>query len=607
MNNATLHRALCLTAWIAGLFCLLLCAVMLYEHFAAATNDPWKSPQLLALKDKLAADPKDQALQSDIRLMDQKFRQRFRVRIELDRSGGWLLLGGMLVLALSAGKAAALSQTLPSPQPKTGDAESSLKLAARARLTLVVVALVVAGSLVIIRVANTSSLPADTAVGQKLPGKTGAPETALEPPLALAEFQANWPRFRGWDGSGVTAQTNFVTNLAWRTAILAPGHCSPVVWGDRVFISGGTQQKREVFCYNVSNGALLWRRAVENVPGSPAKVPEVPSDTTYAASTVAADGRRVYAMFANGDLGAINFDGSVAWTKYLGPLKNSFGYAASLAIWGNSLIVQLDQGGGGSEEEERPATNPAQPGTEREAPRELASAGGKSRLISLQCATGRILWQRSRPVPSTWSTPIVVEAAGKTQIIALGKPWVIGYEQTNGNELWRAELLKNSTELVPSPVFAGGLVVMLDPGSTLFALHPDGAGNVTQTRVAWTNEGNFPDIPSPVSAGDLVFTVTSAGMVKCLQTADGKQIWETNLDTTVQSSPVIAGDRLFVLTKDGALVMLRAARDLQEFGRTQLPDDFLASPAFAGGRIFLRGASNLFCLGPDAGKLAKQP
>ena len=168
-----------------------------------------------------------------------------------------------------------------------------------------------------------------------------------------------------------------------------------------MFISGGTQAKREVFCYNASSGALLWRRAIENVPGSPAKVPEVPEDTTYAASTMATDGRRVYAMFANGDLGALNFDGSVAWTKYLGPLKNAYGYAASLAVWGNNLLVQLDQG---------------------ETPQE------GSKLISLQGASGRVLWERSRPVPASWATPIVIEAAGKTQIITLAKPWVIAYD-----------------------------------------------------------------------------------------------------------------------------------------------------------------------------------
>jgi outer membrane protein assembly factor BamB len=578
MNPPPLQRALWLTTWIAGVFCLLLCGVMVYEHFAAATNDPWKSPQLLALKEKLSAEPGNKPVQKEIRQLDQKFRQKFRRRLALDKTGGWLLLGGMLALALAAGKAAALNKTLPLPQPKTDAGEQALKLAARARWSLAAVALVVAGSLLIIRLGNTSVLPANEAAWQKLTAKGGAEEAPAEEAPALSEFQANWPRFRGWDGSGVAAQTNFGTNVTWHSAIPAPGHSSPIVWGDRVFISGGTAAKREVFCYHVSNGALLWRRAVENVPGSPPKVPEVSEDTTYAASTMSTDGRRVYAIFANGDLAALNFDGAVAWTKYLGPVKNTYGYATSLAVWGNNLLIQLDQG---------------------ETPME------GSKLISLQGATGKVLWERGRPVPSSWATPIVISAAGKTQIITLANPWVIAYAQADGKELWRAQLLES--EVVPSPVLAGDFVLLISPGSKLMALRPDSTGDVTKTGVAWSSEENVPDIPSPVSNGELDFTVNGMGFVECFAAGDGKKIWEKNLEMEVQASPGIVGGRLFIVGADGVLVTLQAGRDFQEMGRSQLPDKFLASPAFAGGRIFLRGAANLFCLGPEILKPAKQP
>ena len=163
----------------------------------------------------------------------------------------------------------------------------------------------------------------------------------------------------------------------------------------------------------------------------------------------------------------------------------------------------------------------------------------------MQGASGRVLWERSRPVPASWATPIVVEAAGKTQIITLANPWVIAYALADGNELWRAQLLEN--EVVPSPVFAGGLVLVINPGAKLMALRPDGAGDVTKTRVAWADEENVPDIASPASNGELVFTVTSGGMVTCFEAGDGKKIWETNLDTEVQASPGIMGDRLFIL------------------------------------------------------------
>jgi outer membrane protein assembly factor BamB len=580
MNTSPLHRALVLTAWIAGAFCLLVCGIMVYGHFEASTNDPWKSPQLLALKDKLAAEPKNGPLQQEIRQLDLMFRLNFRHRLALDKTGAWLLLGGTLAFVLAAGKAAALKKTLSLPQPPKPDAgEQSIKLASRARWSLAGVGLVVAGSLLIIRLGNTSVLPADHAAWQKLLSRPGAPEALVEDVATLSEFQTNWPRFRGWDGSGAAAwDLKSMPGILWRSAIPAPGHSSPIVWGNRVFISGGTADRREVFCYNASSGALLWQRAIENVPGSPLKISEVPEDAGCAAPTMATDGRRVYIIFANGDLGALNFDGSVVWTKYLGPIKNPYGHAASLAVWGGNLLIQLDQG-------------------------ETRAEGSK--LISLQGASGRVLWERSRPVPASWATPIVIEAAGKTQIITLADPWVIAYTLADGNELWRAQLLEN--EVVPSPVFAGGFVLLLNPGARLMALRPDGTGDVTQTHVAWATGENVPDIASPVGNGELVFTVTSAGTATCFGVNDGKKIWETNLDTEVQASPGLLGSRLFILGESGALVTLQAGRELHEMGRTQLPDKFDASPAFASGHVFLRGVTNLYCLGPAGVRLAKQP
>ncbi len=579
MKTFPLHRALLLTSWIAGVFCAVVCAVMLYGHFAAATNDPWKSPQLLALKAKLEAEPNNESLQKEIRQLDLKFRQKFRQRLAMDKTGGWLLLGGVLVLVLAAGNAAALNKTLPLPQPRIDASPAATRLASRARWSLAAVGVVVAGLLVMVGLAHTSVLPSNPAAWQKLLGPPAAQVTPVEQVASLAEFQANWPRFRGWDGSGVSASgSNAVTAILWHSAIPAPGQSSPIIWGDRVFITGGTTNSRQVFCYSASSGALLWQRAIENVPGSPPDVAEAPEDTGFAASTMATDGRRVYAIFANGDLGALDFDDSVVWTRYLGPLNNSYGFAASLAVWGNNLIIQLDQG------DSRPAG---------------------SKLISLLGASGQVLWERSRPVTASWATPIIVDAAGKTQIITAANPWVIAYALGDGTELWRAQCLEN--EVVASPVFADGLVLLINPNTSLMAIRPDASGDVTKTPSAWASEENVPDIASPASNGQLVFTSTSGGLVTCFEAGGGKKLWETNLDTDVQASPGIMGDRLFILAKQGPLVTLQAGRELHEMERIRVGDKFVASPAFANGYVFLRGLTNLYRLGPDSARLAKQP
>jgi outer membrane protein assembly factor BamB len=357
--------------------------------------------------------------------------------------------------------------------------------------------------------------------------------------------------------------------LAWKTPSLAPGHGSPVVWNNVVFLTGGTAKLREVFAYDIANGQLLWRTAVTNVPGSPAQVPPIPEDTTYAASTGATDGRLFFAIFGNGDVAAVDFHGVVVWSKAFGPLKNAYGHAASLAVWPGMLLVQLDQG-------ENTASN--------------------SRLVALDAASGRVLWEKPRALPASWTTPIVTEAAGKLQVVTIGLPSIISYGAADGAELWRAQLLEG--ELVPSPVLAGGKIIVSSPSARLLALDPGGAGDVTRRAGIWTNLDNAPDITSPVSNDELVFTAGSGGELACMDAATGQTLWTHDVQTQVQASPAIVGDRLFLVGLEGAVIVVEAARTFKEVARASLPDKFLASPAFAGGATFLRGQTNLYCLKP---------
>ena len=570
------HRALAVTAWVAGVFCALLCAVMLYNRFAATTNDPWKSPQLIALKEKLVAEPKNEELKQEIRRLDFEFRQHYRRRLALDGLGGWLLLGGALTLVLAAANAADLKKKFPLPQPNPDAAGQALRLAARARWLVVTTGGLILAGLLILCLNIRTVLPTTQKDWNRLLGRGGAEEgTAVVDAPSLAEFQANWPRFRGWDGSGVSAQTNVLlswdassgTGIAWKSAIPAPGHNSPVVWSNRVFISGGTAAQREVFCFDAATGQLLWRSSIKDVPGSPLKQPEIPEDTGLAASTMATDGRRVYAIFANCDLAALTFDGAVAWSKNVGVPKNPYGYATSLAVWPGKVIVQLDQ---------------------------EAGAPGGSKVLAFDGSTGRLIWERARQSEPTWATPIIIEAAGKPQIIALGLPHVTGYALADGRELWRVEALEG--EITPSPVFAGGLVLAISPSAKLIAIRPDGAGDVTRSHVACVAEDNVPDVTSPVSNGELVFTVTSGGLLTCFDVRDGRKLWEHDFEMEVQSSPSIAGGRVLLLGTKGVAVVVEAARQFKEAARNNLPDRFLASPAFAAGRMFLRGATNLWCI-----------
>jgi outer membrane protein assembly factor BamB len=574
--NPAVVRPLAATTWIAALFCLLVCAAMLYQHQIAAQHDPWKSPQLLALKAKLIESPKDENLKTEIRRLDLEFRQRYFRRLTLNSTAAWLLIGGVAAMLFASKRAAKLHERLPMPRINPDAAAQALRKSAQARQSVAVVAAVVVVALGTLVLTARSPLPASSAELDKLLGRASVVESAADVP-SIADFRANWPRFRGADGGGAFSSTNGLpltwddktgANILWKSPVPALGFNSPVVWSNRVFISGGDAQKREVFCFDAADGKVLWRRAIENVPGSPAKQPEINEQPGFAAATMATDGRRVYVFFANGDLAALTMDGAPAWSKNLGVPKNPYGHAASLAMWPGKLIVQMDQG-----ESDAPA----------------------SKLYAFDSASGRALWERSRPVPASWATPIIVESAGGVQIVTVGQPWVISYALADGNELWRAELLDG--EITSSPVLAtGGLVIAVSPNAKLIAIRSDGAGDVTKSHVVWTNEVQVPDVTSPTSNGELVFTVTSGGVVVCCDAKDGKLVWQHELDMEVQASPAITGDRLFLVNTKGDSLVLAVAREFKELGWGKLDDQFFASPAFANGRIFLRGSANLWCL-----------
>ena len=380
------------------------------------------------------------------------------------------------------------------------------------------------------------------------------------------EYKASWPRFRGPDGGGVYAGEVPLSadKIAWSVAVPAAGFGSPLVWGEKVFLSGGDETKREVLCFDAVTGKLLWSSAVPSAGDKP----EVPDQSGMAAATPATDGKRVYAMFANGDLGAFDFEGKVVWSKHFDLSKNPYGHAASLLTWQDKLIVQLDQG----------------------------DADDKlSKLTAFDGATGAVVWEQPRPTGASWATPIVFEAAGQTQIVTLAVPWAISYSAKDGAEIWRAECLDG--EVTPSPVFAGGLVLVPSPSTKMQAFRPDGKGEVTKSHMAWVAEDGIPDVTSPVSNGELVFVNDSGGVLTCYDAKTGKKQWQQDLGEGCNASPSLVGGKLCLITKDGKIIVIEAARQFKEIGRSALGEQVFASPAFAKERMFVRGLKHLICVG----------
>jgi outer membrane protein assembly factor BamB len=340
-----------------------------------------------------------------------------------------------------------------------------------------------------------------------------------------------------------------------------------VAWSDTVYLTGADADKREVYAFDAATGRLRWRQPADGVPGRPVPSPKVTKDTSYAPSTAATDGQRVAAIFVNGDLVCFSADGKRLWGRSLGVPDNHYGHGSSLTFHRNLLLVLFDQG----DEEAQ-----------------------KSRLLALDFATGRTVWQGKRPGGASWSTPIVFEAAGKTQVVGGGNPWLEAHDVADGSELWRA---KQNGEIAPSPVFADGRVFVVNPSDSLIALRPDGRGDVSKTHRAWRAEDGIPDISSPLADGRRVYLLATPGLLTCYDAASGAKRWEHDFELECNASPALAGDRVLIFTLKGVGIAVAAADEFRELGRSDLKEPVHASPAFLGNRMFVRGKKTLFAVG----------
>ena len=543
------------TAIVGGVFFVLVLSLLIVNYVRRTVADPKLIDELDRLKLEVRNSPGDPELVPLVRKLDLQVRQNQIRRPDFSRKGTYLLLAAAIVFLAGAKWAALLREKLPLPQPPTDARERHFRQASNARRAVTVAAAVIA-------------------CGAVLLALTPNVEFVAEAP-AYRDASANWPRFRGPGGLGISAYTNILTSwhattgegILWKSKVPLPGHNSPIVWGNRVFLSAADQNKRNVYCFDAFSGRLLWQESVENLRPGESQPPDIMADTGYAAPTMVADGRRVCAIFPTGDIDCFDYDGKKIWAKNLGLPDNPYGYASSLAMYRNLVLVQYDQ---------------AMPEDE------------KSKLIALDVLSGEIAWQTNRPVAASWTTPIVINVKGRDQLITAGDPWLIAYDPAAGAEIWRANCL--GADIAPSPIYAGGLVFAVEPHSHLVAVRPDGKGDVTETHIAWTFEENIPEICSPVSNGQLIFLLATNGTLTCLNVTDGKKLWEKDLETYSQASPSLVGDRLYLLSETGSMFIVEAAADFRQIARCEVGEPCFASPAFADGRIYIRGTENLYCI-----------
>ena len=549
---------------VSGLFSLVVAASLIANYLQIRAASPLDNPELLELREQLAENPDaDDGLVQQIRVLDLLSRKAFFTSQAHLKMGGQLLLGGVVVFLIALKFA---TRWNPKP-PLPGDARAPRQYwgsitRSRELLTVTAVCLVVVA---LVATYFTPTGPASTVPKEV----SGTAQTAATFPTWETMLE-QWPSFRGPGGYGVAHYTTAPTQwdgatgegIRWKTEAPLPGFNSPVVWENRLFISGATTDVREVYCFDTETGDLLWQSALTPFPGTPEEPPEVGEETGYAALTMAVHGDRAFAAFGNGDLACFDFQGNLLWGKNVGVPDNHYGHSSSLIAFEGLLFVQFD--------------DHAQP-----------------RLLALDVDTGKEAWIAQREKIS-WASPVCVPTPLGMQLILASERNVDAYDPETGALLWTQECLDG--EVAPSPAYANGMVFVANEYAMATAVRLSETDGAVQSEVAWQWDEYLPDVASPVATDDHFYIATSMGDIVCIGRESGETVWLQEFDEGFYSSPILVGDRIYAMDREGVMHIFGTGPAFELISAPELHEPAAATPAYLDKRIYVRTHEHLLCI-----------
>lgn len=422
--------------------------------------------------------------------------------------------------------------------------------------------------------------------------------------FSVPAFAEDWPRFRGPTGQGIAADPNpplrwsATENVAWKTPIPGEGWSSPVVWGDRIFLTTATDGGAacHVLCVGRADGKLVWdvevfKQATDRKEGK----------NSWATPTPTTDGKRVYASFAGG-VAALTFDGKVAWKNQDRPFYSRHGLGASPILYRDTLVLSYD----GS----KPVPNVGgKPSPDEQIG--WQTPWDKALVVALDTATGKPRWESPRGLKTRIShvTPLVISVNGQDQLISPAGDYVEAFDPATGEPLWWVRSAGETP--VPSVVYGGGLLFTTSGWAdvTTRAVRPGGKndrGDLTAKHIAWETKKNVPTQPSFLyvekGGGDsLLVWVKENGVASAADPKTGKVYWQERLEGEYSASPTLAGGNVYFVSEDGKTTVVEAAKEFKVVAENAIGEKCQASPAFSDGQIFLRSEKHLFCIGKAAG------
>jgi len=417
---------------------------------------------------------------------------------------------------------------------------------------------------------------------------------------AFADVPGDWPRWRGPFDTGVARgdapfQWSDSENIAYKVAIPGKGHSSPVIWGDKLFLTSAVptqpetpkaagqtggfgagakgeqpEHKLTIFCFNRKTGKLLWEKVARTVKPHEGYHQRYGS---FASNSPVTDGKILVTFFGSYGAYALDLDGKLLWEFDPGikmQMRNAFGEGTAAVLDGDTVLLNYDH-------------------------------EGPDQLIALDAKTGKPRWKTDRDEISNWSPPFVTTHNGLRQAIVAAPGKVRAYNVANGELLWECAGLGANT--IPAPVRFNDTVIVMSGfrNPNLLAIRLGGKGDLTGSEsILWTTNRGTSYTPSPVLHEGKLYMLTDSGMISCLDAATGKAYYERvrlPKPYNFKASPIAVNGRLYLSSEEGDVIVLKLGETYEVVATNTLADQgFIASPAVSGGDLYLRSQTHLFCV-----------